>query len=226
MTIHAQADLDQMYFDRIHVFMPMLHHKRYIVRSRSHTFTNQPFDCLRKAVCMMAASVCQAQNIQDMLYIQAKTSLEALELNSGIGEYTLRSLAAHYGKSSQSLSLYLVGRNNDAASHILNDCRKLCSSGRSTFVKASDLSLIRDVDSASEEIKKLVGDASTKKGTAACIDLLVMSHADLHIGGRRETKEGLDKTMSMLYYSCIRFAINLIYMLHASKATHVISVFR
>lgn len=104
---------------------------------------------------------------------------------SGIGEYTLRSLAAHYGKSSQSLSLYLVGRNNDAASRIFNDCRKLCPSGRFTFVKASDLSLIRDVDSASDEIKKLVGDASTEKGTAACIDFLVMSHADLHIGGRR-----------------------------------------
>ncbi|THY11162.1 hypothetical protein D6D02_05933 [Aureobasidium pullulans] len=82
MTAHMQADLDQMYFDRVHVFMPMLHHKRYIVRSRSHTLTNAPFDCLRKAVWMMAASVCQAQNIQDMLYIQAKTLLEALELNS------------------------------------------------------------------------------------------------------------------------------------------------
>ncbi|THY15916.1 hypothetical protein D6C85_05258 [Aureobasidium pullulans] len=144
---------------------------------------------------------------------------------SGIGEYTLRSLAAHYGKSSQSLSLYLVGRNNDAASRIFNDCRKLCPSGRFTFVKASDLSLIRDVDSASDEIKKLVGDASTEKGTAACIDFLVMSHADLHIGGRRETKEGLDKTMSMLYYSRMRFAINLMPLLRASEAAHVISVF-
>ncbi|THY39208.1 hypothetical protein D6C98_10091 [Aureobasidium pullulans] len=144
---------------------------------------------------------------------------------SGIGEYTLRSLAAHYGKSSQSLSLYLVGRNNDAASRIFNDCRKLCPSGRFTFVKASNLSLIRDVDSASDEIKKLVSDASTKKGTAACIDFLVMSHADLYIGGRRETKEGLDKTMSMLYYSRMRFAINLMPLLRASKAAHVISVF-
>ncbi|KAI5241783.1 hypothetical protein E4T42_07910 [Aureobasidium subglaciale] len=82
MTTHMQADLDQMYFDRVHVFMPMLHHKRYIVRSRSHTLIDQPFDCLRKAVWMMAASVCQPQNIQDMLYIQAKTTLEVLELNS------------------------------------------------------------------------------------------------------------------------------------------------
>lgn len=71
-----------MYFDRVHVFMPMLHQKRYVVRSRSQSFDAQPFDCLRQAVWMMAASVCQPQNVQDMLYVQAKTSLEALELNS------------------------------------------------------------------------------------------------------------------------------------------------
>jgi hypothetical protein len=40
-----------------------------------------------------------------------------------------------------------------------------------------------------------------------------------------ETKEGLDKTMSMLYYSRMRFAINLMPLLRASEAAHVISVF-
>jgi hypothetical protein len=76
------CDRDQLYFDRVHRFVPMLHQKRYVVRSRSEVSLFQPFDCLRHAVWMMAASVsAQPQHIQDMLYIQARTSLEALELN-------------------------------------------------------------------------------------------------------------------------------------------------
>ncbi|CAD0027549.1 unnamed protein product [Aureobasidium pullulans] len=158
---------------------------------------------------------------------------------SGIGEYTIRSLAAHYGKSTQGLCLFLVGRNKTAASAILSDCRKLCPSGEFHFVQASDLSLIRDVDVACEEIKKLVGESSTSKGAVACIDLLVMSHADFHIGGRRgmlspemvfsvfayhvdraETSEGLDKTISMLYYSRMRFTTNLLPLMRSSEAAH------
>ncbi|THW42694.1 hypothetical protein D6D21_05722 [Aureobasidium pullulans] len=144
---------------------------------------------------------------------------------SGIGEYTIRSLAAHYGKSTQGLCLFLVGRNRTAASAILSDCRKLCPSGEFHFVQASDLSLIRDVDVACEEIKKLVDESGASKGAVACIDLLVMSHADFHIGGRRETSEGLDKTMSMLYYSRMRFTTNLLPLMRSSEAAHVISVF-
>ncbi|TIA37057.1 hypothetical protein D6C78_04971 [Aureobasidium pullulans] len=105
---------------------------------------------------------------------------------SGIGEYTIRSLAAHYGKN---------------------------------------LSLIRNVDVACKEIKKLVSESSTDKGAVACIDLLVMSYADFHIGGRRETSEGLNKTMSMLYYSRMRFTTNLLPLMRSSEAAHVILVF-
>lgn len=83
-----------MYFDRVHVFIPMLHQKRYIVRSRLQTFDAQPFDCLRQAVWMMAASVCQPQNVQDMLYVQAKTSLEGLEMNSYEGSEHLEEAQA------------------------------------------------------------------------------------------------------------------------------------
>ncbi|THX78770.1 hypothetical protein D6D04_05547 [Aureobasidium pullulans] len=139
---------------------------------------------------------------------------------SGIGEYTIRSLAAHYGKGTQGLCLFLVGRNKTAASAILSDCRKLCPSGEFHFVQASDLSLIRDVDVACEEIKKLVDESGASKGAVACIDLLVMSHADFHIGGRRETSEGLDKTMSMLYYSRMRFTTNLLPLMRSSEAAH------
>lgn len=116
--------------------------------------------------------------------------------------------------------------------------------GRISLLQASDLSLIRDVDVACEEIKKLVGESSASKGAIACIDLLVMSHADFHIGGRRgmlspemvfsvfayhmvraETSEGLDKTISMLYYSRMRFTTNLLPLMRSSEAAHVISVF-
>jgi len=71
-----------MFFDRVHIFVPMLHHKRYVASSRTQTSGMQAFDCLRYAMWTLAASVCsQFQYVQDALYVQAKTSLEALELN-------------------------------------------------------------------------------------------------------------------------------------------------
>lgn len=106
---------------------------------------------------------------------------------SGIGRYTIRSLAAHYGKSTQRLRLYIVGRNQRAADAVIAECRGLCPAGDFRFVRAADLSLLREVDGACDEIKEMEGGGSGGTGSPGCIDLLVMSHADFHIGGRRGT---------------------------------------
>lgn len=104
---------------------------------------------------------------------------------SGIGEFTIRALAVHYGQSKQPLRLYLVGRNSDAAANIFADCRKICPDGDFRFIQAGDLSLLRDVDKACKEVERLETELAVKSERAACIDLLFMSHADFYLGPRR-----------------------------------------
>ena len=101
---------------------------------------------------------------------------------SGIGEYTIRALAGHCSKTGKGLRLYIVGRNAQAANSITSDCQKLCPNDRFQFVKADDLSLIKEVDRCCDEITKL---EQKESDGPARVDLLVMSHADLHFGGRR-----------------------------------------
>ncbi|KAG8156729.1 hypothetical protein KVR01_013334 [Diaporthe batatas] len=143
---------------------------------------------------------------------------------SGIGEFTVRALARHAAKG-QGARIYLVGRNQKAADAIAADYAahknvQIC------FVKADDLSLLKDVDRCCEEIKQL--EAQESKDEFPHVDVLVMSHADLYFGGkRRETSEGLDKSFSLLYYSRIRFITQLLPLLEASPlpSARVVSVY-
>ena len=79
----------------------------------------------------------------------------------------------------------MVGRNGDAAANIISGCSKICPRGNFRFVMAQDLSLLRDVDDACSELTKSEQASAANNDRPACIDLLVMSHADLHFGGRR-----------------------------------------
>lgn len=100
---------------------------------------------------------------------------------SGIGEFTVRALARHAAKG-QGARIYLVGRNQKAADTIAADYASH-KNVQFRFVKADDLSLLKDVDRCCEEITRLETEDS-KEGPAH-IDLLVMSHADLYFGGKR-----------------------------------------
>lgn len=100
---------------------------------------------------------------------------------SGIGEFTVRALARH-AANGQGARIYLVGRNQRAADAIAADYVSQ-KNVHIRFVKADDLSLLKDVDRCCEEIKQL--EAQESKGESPHIDLLVMSHADLYFGGKR-----------------------------------------
>jgi len=103
---------------------------------------------------------------------------------SGIGEYSLRALASMHGTSGQGLRVYLVGRNETAASTIINDCRKVCPAGEFQFMRASDLACLREVDRVCKEI---VGIEEARAGEKpACIDLLVLTQAYFAFGGKLE----------------------------------------
>jgi len=68
---------------------------------------------------------------------------------SGIGEFTLKEFARHVQKP----RIYNIGRSQPASDRIEAECKKLNPEVQYSFIKA-DISLIRNVDSICEEIKR------------------------------------------------------------------------
>ncbi|KAI0382683.1 hypothetical protein F5Y04DRAFT_287732 [Hypomontagnella monticulosa] len=79
MSNLMQADLDQLYFDRVHAFAPVLHQRRYFSWARSPAKSESQV-CLRYAMWTLAASVsAHYQNIGDSLYRYTRGALEGLD---------------------------------------------------------------------------------------------------------------------------------------------------
>ncbi|KAF7951391.1 hypothetical protein EAE96_006704 [Botrytis aclada] len=144
---------------------------------------------------------------------------------SGNGTYSVLALAsAHAKHSTQSLLLFIVGRNNEAATKIIAECRERCPRGDFRFVQARDLSLLKDVDRVCEEIKKILIERENEKGEKAWIDLLVMTQGVLTLS-RNATNGGLDSTYSLMYYSRMRFITKLLpLLLRSPLPSRVISI--
>ena len=102
---------------------------------------------------------------------------------SGIGEYTVRALAAIYSTQKASLRLYIVGRKNAAAEKIIADCSRICSNGAFYFVKAEDLALLNEVDRVSTEILRL--EEQHHRDDKPRIDMLIMTQGQVVFGPRR-----------------------------------------
>ncbi|KAE8362112.1 hypothetical protein BDV27DRAFT_132054 [Aspergillus caelatus] len=120
---------------------------------------------------------------------------------SGIGEATAKELA----KTVHAPTVYIVGRNQEAGSRILADCQGLNPHGTYRFIK-SDVSLLREVDTACQEIQS----------KEAAVDLLFMTPG--HLATRKNnTAEGLDDNHVLRYYARMRFIQNLIPQLQAAE---------
>ncbi|KAI9717646.1 MAG: hypothetical protein M1812_004591 [Candelaria pacifica] len=146
---------------------------------------------------------------------------------SGIGEFTIRALAATHGKEGKGLRLYIVGRNSSAAEKTISECKSVCPEGDFRFVKANDLALLNDVDRVCDEIIR-IEEGIKADGGSARVDLLNLSqhYFPLTFEPRSDTKEGLDNSLSLLYYSRMRFVIKLLPLLLASQLpAHIVSVF-
>ena len=105
---------------------------------------------------------------------------------SGIGEFSVRALAAAHGTHGKGLRLYLVARNEAAAKKILVECLEVCPSGQFIFVKANDLSLLKNVDEVSAKIISLEEQEAKAKGETARIDFLVMCQGIVNFGYGRQ----------------------------------------
>lgn len=68
--------------------------------------------------------------------------------SSGIGEYTVKTLVKYAPNS----RVYIVGRSQEAADRIIQECKVIDSRAHCEFIKA-DISLIKVVDEVCRQIK-------------------------------------------------------------------------
>lgn len=98
---------------------------------------------------MVAYSAVQASNALIASELPEKLVAVFVGATSGIGEYTLKAFAKHVKQP----RIYFVGRSQEAADRITEELKALNADGEYVFMK-SDVSLIRNVDSVCEEIKR------------------------------------------------------------------------
>ncbi|PYH43478.1 NAD(P)-binding protein [Aspergillus saccharolyticus JOP 1030-1] len=125
---------------------------------------------------------------------------------SGIGEATVKQFAQH------TLALrprvYLLGRNSDAGHRIVQDCQALNPTGEFHFLPV-DVSLLSAVDEISAMLLK----------KEPYLNLLFLSTGTA--AGKTETRENLRTLTSLLYYSRLRFTINLLPLLQSTPPGHL-----
>ncbi|KAF1982535.1 NAD(P)-binding protein [Aulographum hederae CBS 113979] len=123
---------------------------------------------------------------------------------SGIGEATAREFVRH----AQAPRVYLIGRSREQADRLITEFKTLNEEAQTHFIQ-SDVSLLRNVDEACKEIS-----AKEEK-----VNLLVLSAGVLTMKGRDETPEGLDKKLSLHYYSRMRFTTKLLPLLRTTSTS-------
>ncbi|EPE31137.1 NAD(P)-binding Rossmann-fold containing protein [Glarea lozoyensis ATCC 20868] len=123
---------------------------------------------------------------------------------SGIGEYTLKAFV----QNTISPRVYLIGRSAPAAERIIQECQILNKDGKVEFLPAN-VSELGEVDRVCKEIMK----------KESKINLLVQSQGNMAMSGRDESHEGIDKKMSLSYYSRMRFINNLLPLLTTASTT-------
>ncbi|KAK5111078.1 hypothetical protein LTR85_012272 [Meristemomyces frigidus] len=120
----------------------------------------------------------------------------------GIGERT----AKEFFKRTTKPKAYIVGRTEERGNKIVSELREINPQGEAFFIR-KDISLIRSVDELCDELNK----------REAKINCLFMTAGYMTLRGRDETVEGIDKTMSVNYYSRIRCIVNMMPKLTAAS---------
>ena len=132
---------------------------------------------------------------------------------SGIGQSALQQFAQH----ASSPRIYTVARPQTVASHedLLASLRRDNPTGSYNLIPA-DHSLVSEIDKAVDIVKQ----KETK------IDILFLSAGFIAFEGRKDTREGLDPSMSTRYYSRLRAVQQLLPLLNnaAVPSPRVISV--
>jgi NAD(P)-dependent dehydrogenase (short-subunit alcohol dehydrogenase family) len=98
---------------------------------------------------------------------------------NGIGEFTVRELCKTHGQDGPGLRIIIVGRNEEAAQTIIEECKDVCSTAGFHFVQAGDISLLQGVDKACNDIRDILA-----TNNAPGIDILIQSQGRVEFGGR------------------------------------------
>lgn len=109
-------------------------------------------------------------------------------------------------------------RNKEKGNELVEELNKLNPSGKAVFLE-KDCSLLSNVDEVCAEIQ----------GREKKVNSLTLTAGYMTMQGRNETKEGLDRKMTVNYYSRMRFIFNLMPQLTAAsevkELSRVITVF-
>ncbi|KAF4635675.1 hypothetical protein G7Y89_g2408 [Cudoniella acicularis] len=132
---------------------------------------------------------------------------------SGIGQSALQ----HFAQHASSPRIYTVARPATVVSHenLLTSLRQSNPTGTYNLITA-DVSLVSEID-------KVVNAISQKETR---VDILFMSAGFMAFEGRKDTREGLDPSMTTRYYSRLRAVQQLLPLLNnaAVPSPRVISV--
>lgn len=125
--------------------------------------------------------------------------------------------ALAFAKNTASPTIYIVGRNSQAGDKIVQDIKSLNPNATAVFLR-HDLSLISEADKLCDHIKQ----------TESKVNSLVLSSGFINMAGRDESSEGIDKIMSVMYYSRMRVVQQLIPLLenaaNANEPARVVTV--
>ena len=159
---------------------------------------------------MVSIQVVQQCNAQIANLSQGLVAL-FIGATSGIGQSTLQ----HFAQYASSPRIYTVARPSAAASHesFLASLQQSRPQGSYNLITA-DVSLISEVD----EVVAAITQKETK------LDILFMSPGFMAFEGRKNTKEGLDQSMTTRYYSRLRAIQQLLPLLNDAAAPRIVSV--
>ena len=132
-----------------------------------------------------------------------------LGATSGVGQSALLQLAQQAVKP----RIYIVARKASATTAQVEQLHQANPQGTFTVIE-KDVSLINDTDDVVEFVK-----SREQK-----LDLLFKSVGFISFSGRKETKEGLEPSMTTRFYSRLRVTQGLLPLLNASAHPRVVSI--
>ncbi|KAK4130230.1 hypothetical protein BT67DRAFT_411328 [Trichocladium antarcticum] len=158
-----RADLDQLYFDRVHPNMPIFNHSRYFARSRQNSCVDGPHYilCLQYAMWALAMALSsQFDSSRELLYNETRQMLEGLDLT----EDDMHSLRIEQVQAWLLVAYYEFARSNYRRASI--------SAGRA--FRLVQLARLHEVDSAEEDGDPVLTEERRRTfWVAYCLDRLI-----------------------------------------------------
>ncbi|KAK5116188.1 hypothetical protein LTR62_008514 [Meristemomyces frigidus] len=140
-----------------------------------------PIDAVREANA-------KAESIEDLVCV-------FLGGTGGIGSSTAKEVFTRTKRPRG----YIIGTSEEKGAALCEELRQINPDGQATFIK-KDISLLQNVDALCKELSHL----------EPKINCLFLTAGYMSLQGRSETVEGLDRKMSVNYYSRIRTTFNLL----------------